>query len=117
MTLKTIDICLSLQRALLDAVTPALRRVCFEQINKIINLYFYYEGTPSEIENELVVDVSAEVISDFPGEYDIRWEIIPTTSDEKIQSRGQIIFSRYEKKQSNEPVAKLDSLNDFFKSV
>lgn len=95
-TVEDSEICLSIQRALLDAVTPSLRRVSFIKSENLITLYFYYDGQASEIEDELVGDVSAKVISDFP-KYNIDCKIILVKFPQKITSTGRVVFNRYEK--------------------
>lgn len=95
MTIADYQVCLSIQRALLDTVTPALRRVTFViQHNEII-LHFFYDGDASEIENELIGDISAEVISDFPN-FNIDCKVTRVDFPKKINSIGRIVYSRYE---------------------
>lgn len=91
------EICLSIQRALLDAITLSLRRVSFSRKEGWVILHFYYDGEPSELEKELVGDVSAEVISDFPN-CNIDCEIQRIDYPIQVISSGRIVFSRYEKK-------------------
>lgn len=60
------SITLSINRALLGSVAPALRGVTFELKNKIITIIFYVDG---QISNEYADDLSivaTEVIADFP---------------------------------------------------
>lgn len=95
MTIQEYEICLSIQRALLDAVTKSLRRVSFISSENLITVYFFYDGEPSEIEKELVSDVACEIISDFPDRYKINCEIIRADYPSEIKSQGRIIFSRY----------------------
>jgi hypothetical protein len=90
------EVCLSIQRALLDKVTQNLRRISFVLNNNFIKLYFFYNDKPSEIEEELVGDVSAEVISDLPEDYQINCELINVKYPEEIISQGRIIFNRFE---------------------
>lgn len=61
------EICLSIQRALLDKVTSSLRSVGFEKDEKVISLFFVYDGKISDIDRENADDAAAEVISDFPN--------------------------------------------------
>lgn len=94
-TVDDYEICLSIQRALVDCVTPSLRRVSFIKNENFIELYFFYDGDPSEIEEELVGDVSAEVISDFPN-YNIDSKILKVDYPKKINPAGRIVYNRYE---------------------
>lgn len=88
--------CLSIQRALLDKITPNLRRISFQISEDLISLYFYYDTEPSEIEMELAGDAEAEVISDFPGEYMIEVRFFIVKSPLKVNSVGRVIYERYE---------------------
>ena len=83
MTIQEYEVCLSI-------------RVSFVLEKDIINIYFLYDVKPSEIEEELIGDLSAEVISDFPESYTINCELIEIKYSEKIKSKGQVIFSRFE---------------------
>lgn len=93
--IEDYEICLSIQRALLDAVTSALRRVSFSKNDKNITLFFFYDGKTSEIEKELVWDIAAEVISDFP-QCIIDSKIEEISFPNKINSVGRIVYSRKE---------------------
>jgi hypothetical protein len=55
----------STQVALLGAITPNLRAVNVEFINKHVTIFFYYNSTPSEDEKEISSVVAAEVSCDF----------------------------------------------------
>lgn len=96
MAIPEYEVCLSIHRALLGVVTPALRRVSFELDENLIIVYYYYDGEPSEIEEELVGNTEAEIIADFPGDYRIDCRIINVKYPEEINSKGWIIFNRYE---------------------
>jgi hypothetical protein len=96
MPIEEYEVCLSIQRALLDKITPNLRRISFLLGENLIKLFFFYDAKPSEIEKELVGDISAEVISDFPESYKINCELIDVKYPEKINSKGRIIFNRFE---------------------
>jgi hypothetical protein len=96
MAIKEYEVCLSIQRGLLDVVTNNLRRVSFLLEENLITIYFFYDGEASEIERELVLDTAAEVISDFPQSYKVDCQIIKTPYPEKITSQGRIVFSRFE---------------------
>jgi hypothetical protein len=53
MNIKEYEVCLSIQRGLLDTVTKNLRRVSFVLEENLITIYFFYDGEASEIEREL----------------------------------------------------------------
>ncbi len=96
MQLDESKVCLSIQRALLDAVTKNLRRLSFIVSENLITLYFFYDGEPSEIEKELTGDIAAEVISDFEMPYNIDCQMLRVDFPNKIKSQGRIVFSRFE---------------------
>lgn len=96
MSIPDYEVCLSIQRALLDAVTPALRRVSFVLSDNLITIYYYYNGHPSETEIELAENSAAEVIADFPESWKIDCKIINVEFPNQIKSQGRIIYSRYE---------------------
>lgn len=96
MLIEDYKICLSIQRALLDKITRNLRRVSFLIGKNVINVYFFYDGEPSEIEKELVGDASAEIIADFQEPFKINCELINMQYPKKIMSKGRIIFNRFE---------------------
>lgn len=85
------------QVALLGAVTPNLRGVVVQCRNKNINVFFYYDHTPSDHELELAETVATEIISDFP-DYMIDTEKITFPFPKKIPARedGIFIYHRYE---------------------
>lgn len=96
MTIHEYEVCLSIQRGLLDRVTSNLRRVSFMLEGNVVSIYFFYNSKPSEVEEELVGDLSAEVIADFPEPYTINCELIEVNSPKKIPPKGRVIFSRFE---------------------
>ena len=104
MTINESDACISIQRALLDKITINLRRISFLMEENMINIFFYYDRLPTIIEKELVEDVSAEVISDFPESFMINTEIIAVESDKKIHSKGRIIYNRFESNTRNSTI-------------
>jgi len=88
--------CIS-QVALLGSVTPNLRAVIVTFDSKYIRLFFYYDHSPSEEEEELAEEVATELISDCT-EYMIETEkttmAYPQTIPEKKD--GIFIYHRYE---------------------
>jgi len=90
------DIRLSLQRALLDVITPSLRRVCYEMKNHNILLHFFYDIEISELERELASNAAAEVIADFPKDYAIDWKLERIGYPYQMPFAGHIVYNRYE---------------------
>jgi hypothetical protein len=96
MLVQEYEVCLSIQRGLLDRVTSNLRCVSFVLGKDMVNMYFFYENKPSEIEKELIGDISAEVIADFPESYKICCELIEVKYPKKINTQGRVVFHRFE---------------------
>lgn len=84
---------LSLQRALLGAVTPNLRLVYFLENEKNIELVFIYITPPSENERELASIVETEVISDFPPpKYVIHTRILTKPYSTILEKVGNWVY-------------------------
>ena len=97
MKIEMKDILISIQRALLEKITPNLRSVCVILDNSCIKLVFYFNSPPNEEEKELVSLADTEFISDFhPPEYKTLCEIIAIPFPNKIPDEGFCVFSRYE---------------------
>ncbi len=75
---------LSLQRALLGAVSPALREVsCGWQDHKI-SLRFVFDGKILETDREAAHIVGSEVSADFPDDWDIEEDIVRLDAPAKL---------------------------------
>jgi hypothetical protein len=87
-TADRVSIILSVNRALLGAVSSSLRSVQVEWNEKEIDLYCYFDGLISEDAAEDMSVVAAEVAADFPGHtvndhcirIDFPQKIIPTNA-------------------------------------
>lgn len=85
----------SLQIALLGAITPNLRAINASFEKNDIRLYFYYENSPSEEEEELSEIVVTELYADFI-DISITIDRIILTLSRKIPEIGLRIFHRKE---------------------
>ncbi len=75
---------LSVQRALLGAVSPSLREVsCGWQDHKI-SLRFVFDGKILETDREAAHIVGSEVIADFPDDWDIDEDIVRLDAPAKL---------------------------------
>lgn len=92
---------LSAMKALWGIVTPNLRKVSIEEKDQVISLYFYYDQKPSEVEVDLSEDAATEVIADFPEPFLINCERKVIKAPEKINFKGYLIYSRYERNNNN----------------
>jgi len=87
---------LSAMRALWGVVTPNLRKVCIQEKNNNICLYFYYDKEPSEKEVELSEDAATIVIADFLEPFTISCERKVVSFPKKIDWHDDLIYFRYE---------------------
>lgn len=62
---------LSIQRALLGAITPNIRAIFAELIEQNIQIYFYYDGKIQVDDEENASSITSEVIADFDDEFDL----------------------------------------------
>jgi hypothetical protein len=95
--LKTdFDISLTLSgvRALIGEITPCIRSVSIEVVNKRILFKCVFDDTSTEHDFELMSAAAAEIIADFPN-YEIE-EIFITDSFEKIDSLKNQLYHRHE---------------------
>jgi len=67
---------LSMQRALLGAVTPNLRCVYVRLADKKIYSVFVYEKEPSVVERDAASLAGTEVIADFEKDYGISEQVV-----------------------------------------
>lgn len=98
MTISSINLRLSAQRALLDRVKPTLREAYIAEVEDTIKLIFYYDREITDEDEDMAGDAGAEVISDFPGPYMIEWELIRCDYPQKTPfTPGYLVYARYEK--------------------
>jgi hypothetical protein len=76
---------LSVQRALLGAVSPTLRGVTVGWQGQVIRLRFYTDGPISSEDREALSVVGAEVIADFPAPWAIDEEVIREDAPEPME--------------------------------
>lgn len=98
MMLNTKDILISIQRALLEKVTPNLRFVnIVPNNNYTIEVYFYYNQNPSEEEEELASLAHTEVVADYPSpQYRTNYYRRVLPYPEKMSGEGYCVYHRYE---------------------
>lgn len=99
MTRPTLDehaVALSLQRALLGAVTPNLRAVSFRIEDGTIHVDFTYDGEAAPEDRECAEITVSEVISDFP-QADATEHIRRVDAPQALPaSGGRLVFARRE---------------------
>lgn len=97
MNLTISSVRCALQIALLGAITQNLKRVSTKFSESHIDIYFYYDKSPSEEEEEISEEVSTEVMCSF---LDISTEvhrIVHPKPNKHPQEKDKIpVFARYE---------------------
>lgn len=73
--MDTVELKLSLQRALLGEVTNKLFAVTAGLTDSCITVAAYYDGEPNDDDREQMEVVATEVVADFPEANDIRVEV------------------------------------------
>lgn len=93
-----LNIFCSIQRALLEKVTPKLRAVYVVIKNSnSFETVFYYDEILSEEEEELVSLADTEILADFPSpEYETLCHIKIVSYPKKILQEGRPLYRRYE---------------------
>jgi hypothetical protein len=92
---------LSIQRALLGAITPNMRAITTEYSEKQVHIKVYIDGQiENDEENEFDEDVITQIIADFPN-FDksdpfITSEFIRADCPEKISYNGVVVYLRKE---------------------
>lgn len=85
MTISRNNVLLSVQRALLGAVSPTLRGVTIDLDKKSIRILACFDGLISEEDSESMSEVETEVMADFLPEYSVSMETKRIDSPSKIQ--------------------------------
>ncbi len=95
---RRIKILLSVQRALLGAIVPNLRRIFLDWNENEIRFYFVFDGDFSEEDQEEMECVAFEVSCDFDDDEKIVTNYLRIPAPEQVHNMGQAcVFSRKEK--------------------
>ncbi|WP_141118335.1 hypothetical protein [Pantoea sp. AMG 501] len=88
---------LSMQSALLGAVTENMRNIAVDIYENKIFLYFFIDGGIKDDDKENISIIEAEVMADFEGDFDIETIIKRIDCPEKIiLGQGYSVFQRKE---------------------
>jgi hypothetical protein len=91
---------LSVQRALLGSVIPALRAmvVDLDVTSKILCINFYYDCEITEEVHDLSSCIVTEIIADFPSDYlnNLDENVIQLNYPKKIPVKGKLVYLRKE---------------------
>jgi hypothetical protein len=91
-----VQILLSVQRALLGEVPPALRGVTVGWHDTTVQLRCYFDGPVSEEDRESMSCVASEVIADFSAPWTIDEEVIRKDAPEPMESLDAWAYRRRE---------------------
>ncbi len=90
------DARLSIQRALLGAVSANLRAVIFSIEDRHINVRFYFDGLIEETDFESASCVETEILADYKAEDTVTVECIRLDSPSVISDTGVWVYHRRE---------------------
>lgn len=94
-SIDRIKAILSLNRALLRAVSPQLRAAAVSWNSREITIFMYYDGEISDEDLDSAQSVTTEVISDFP-QYLLNEKIMRWDFPKEIPSEGELVYLRKE---------------------
>lgn len=103
MTARAVDrilVLLSLQRAMLGEVFPALRAVTVEWSPAAVKFFAYVDGPLSEEDAESLSCISAEVAADFWSGVDIDYEVVRVDFPKRVDDPRTRVYSRREEEAS-----------------
>lgn len=89
------SVLLSVQTALLGAVSPALRGVTVGWDEKTIKLLCYYDGSISEEDRESMSCVQTEIMADFP-ELEIELDVVRCDFPQEMNYLDAWVYRRSE---------------------
>jgi hypothetical protein len=92
-----IEVLLSVQRALWDMVTPALRAIAVRPRYPLIEARLLYE-TVGEEQRQLALELEAYVVADFLPPVGVRFEAveIPETVQRELETGEEWVYRRRE---------------------
>lgn len=92
------SVLLSVQRALLDRVVPALRAVVVSWSSKEVHARCFFNGEiASDIRDEISC-AETEVLADFVPEVTVRFECIRVDAPCAIDAEGEWVYARREER-------------------
>ena len=89
-----MPVLLSLQRALLGEVFPALVAVCVSWSERAIRIRWFVDPPISDDNRESVSSVETEVLADFPVGVLVESEILPTINYDRQSEPGACVYAR-----------------------
>lgn len=96
MSNSVVNARLSIQRALLGKVVPALRAVVFSLEGVNVEVRFYFDGFISEVDKESASVVETEILADYEESVRVEVRCIRLDSPEPINDGGVWVYQRRE---------------------
>jgi hypothetical protein len=101
-TTERVRVLLSVQRALLGAITPQIREVDVCWSDSMILIRFVADGEIKPNLDDLVIDAETEVLADFLPDVDVSASVVridkgsPIVEFAPIDGETAVVFARYE---------------------
>lgn len=96
MTLEMTSLRMSLQRAMVGEVFPALRAVTVEYTSTTAHFYAYIDGSLQPEDRESISCICTEMIADFPASVTIEFHTIETFDAVPVRDPRLFVFARRE---------------------
>ena len=99
MTTRSVEragVLLSLQRAMLGEVFPALRAVTVEWSDRMVKFFAYVDGPLADEDSESLSCMAAEVAADFWSGVDVDYEVVQVDFPNRIVDERIRVFRRRE---------------------
>jgi hypothetical protein len=99
MTTRPVErtyVLLSLQRAMLGEVFPALRAVSVEWSDRTVKFFAFVDGPLADEDAESLSCISAEVAADFWDGVDVDYETVQVDTPNRIVDERTRVFHRRE---------------------
>jgi hypothetical protein len=90
-----VSVLLSLQRALLGEVFPALRGLSVKWNHQTIHLFAYIDGPIASADKESIQEIETEVLADFPESSTVETEIIRQDSSIPLPKAADVVWVYY----------------------
>lgn len=104
--LRRARVLLSVQRALLGAVTPPLRGVAVAWDDAAVEIVCYFDGPISKQSHELMSEVQTEVLADLAEGEDVRLTCEQRDAPAELEPMGTWVYRRHEIRPAPRPRAR-----------
>ncbi len=93
---RRAEVLLSIQRALLGEVTPAMRAVTVQFDEGSVRILFYFDGDFSDVDREAASRVETEVMADMSDPSSVSSACRRIDPPSRIEDAGTWVFARNE---------------------